>query len=235
LKTCRDWKEYEIQIPLKLWLQWQEDFFIGQTTPQSDLEAVRSIRVQQVTVRTEISRLQVGKPWGSSGQNTLTNQHQPGWKAKEFLGWTKKWGKRWRQERLVTTTMQLKKEIFRKISMFILGHTFWIHGIKDWSRLEGTSAGHMVQSPTQAGPSRAGCPGACPVGSSISPRMETPQLPWATYASAQSPLQVCFPAAIHKKQRRSILHYQVLYNWQYQSRKMKLDKSITVSNAIPAP
>ena len=41
----------------------------------------------------------------------------------------------------------------------------------------------------RAGPPTAGCPGPCPDGFWISPRMETPQPPWVTFASAQSPSQ----------------------------------------------
>ena len=36
------------------------------------------------------------------------------------------------------------------------------------------------QTPAQAQSPRAGCPGPCPDGFLVSPRMETPQLLWAT-------------------------------------------------------
>jgi len=41
----------------------------------------------------------------------------------------------------------------------------------------------------QAGSPSADCPGPCPDGFSIFPRIETPQPPWAICASAQSPSQ----------------------------------------------
>jgi len=44
--------------------------------------------------------------------------------------------------------------------------------------LEGTSVGHPVQPPAEAGSPTAGCTGPCLGGSSISPEQETPQPPW---------------------------------------------------------
>ena len=43
------------------------------------------------------------------------------------------------------------------------------HRITEWRGLEGTSVGHPVQPPAQAGSPRAGCTGPCPGGSGISP------------------------------------------------------------------
>jgi len=51
--------------------------------------------------------------------------------------------------------------------------------VTEWSGLAGTSVGHPVQPPAQAGPPTAGCRGPCPGGSGISPEKETPQPPWA--------------------------------------------------------
>ena len=59
--------------------------------------------------------------------------------------------------------------------------------ITAWSGLEGTSVGHPVQPPAQAGSPRAGCTGPCPGGFWISPEKETPQPPWAAWARAPSP------------------------------------------------
>jgi len=39
------------------------------------------------------------------------------------------------------------------------------HRITEWSGLEGTSVGHQVQPPAEAGSPRAGCTGPCPSGS----------------------------------------------------------------------
>jgi len=36
------------------------------------------------------------------------------------------------------------------------------HGIPEWSGLEGTSVGHLVQPPAEAGSPRAGCTGPRP-------------------------------------------------------------------------
>ena len=59
------------------------------------------------------------------------------------------------------------------------------HRITEWSGLEGTSVGHLVQ-PSWGSP-RAGCTGPCPSGSGISPEKETPQPPWAAWARAPPP------------------------------------------------
>ena len=59
--------------------------------------------------------------------------------------------------------------------------------ITECSELEGTSVGHPVQPPAQAGSPTAGCTGPCPGGSGISPEKETPQPPWAAWARAPSP------------------------------------------------
>jgi len=61
------------------------------------------------------------------------------------------------------------------------------HRITEWSGLEGSSVGHPVQPPAQAGSPRAGCTGPRPGGSGISPEKETPQPPWAAWARAPSP------------------------------------------------
>jgi len=37
--------------------------------------------------------------------------------------------------------------------------------ITEWSGLEGTSVGHLVQPPAEAGSPTAGCTGPCPGGS----------------------------------------------------------------------
>jgi len=37
--------------------------------------------------------------------------------------------------------------------------------ITEWLGLEGTSVGHLVQPPAEAGSPRAGCRGPCPGGS----------------------------------------------------------------------
>jgi len=39
------------------------------------------------------------------------------------------------------------------------------HRITEWWGLEGTSVGHPVQPPAEAGPPTAGCTGPCPGGS----------------------------------------------------------------------
>ena len=59
--------------------------------------------------------------------------------------------------------------------------------IPAWSGLEGTSVGHPVPPPAQAGSPRAGCTAPHPGGSGISPEKETPQPPWAAWARAPSP------------------------------------------------
>lgn len=50
-----------------------------------------------------------------------------------------------------------------------------------------TSGGCLNQPPAQELPPRAGCPGMCPDGFLISPRMETTLSLWAMYSSAQLP------------------------------------------------
>lgn len=47
-----------------------------------------------------------------------------------------------------------------------------------WLRLEGTSAGHLIQLPAQAQTPRAGYLGPCPDSPGMSPRRETPELFW---------------------------------------------------------
>jgi len=59
--------------------------------------------------------------------------------------------------------------------------------ITECSGLEGTSVGHPVQPPAQAGSPRAGCTAPCPGGAGIFPEKETPQPPWAAWARAPSP------------------------------------------------
>jgi len=61
------------------------------------------------------------------------------------------------------------------------------HKITAWQGLEGTSVGHLVQAPAQAGSPRAGCTGPHPAGVGISPEKETPQPLWAAWARALSP------------------------------------------------
>jgi len=51
--------------------------------------------------------------------------------------------------------------------------------------LEGTSVGHSVQPPAQAGSPRAGCTASRPGGVGISPEKETPQSLWATSPSLE--------------------------------------------------
>jgi len=41
------------------------------------------------------------------------------------------------------------------------------HRITEWSGLEGTSVGHLVQPPAEAGSPTVGCRGPCPGGSSV--------------------------------------------------------------------
>ena len=60
-------------------------------------------------------------------------------------------------------------------------------GITEWWGLEGTSVGHPVQPPAQAGSLRAGCTAPRPGGAGISPEKETPQPPWAAWARVPSP------------------------------------------------
>jgi len=64
------------------------------------------------------------------------------------------------------------------------------HRITECSGLEGTSVGHPVQPPAQAGSPRAGCTGPRPGGAGISPEKETPQPPWA--ACSRAPVSHCW-------------------------------------------
>lgn len=61
---------------------------------------------------------------------------------------------------------------------------FPYHRTTKWLRLAGTSKGHLVQHPAQAGSIRASCPGPCPDYFWTSPSRKTPQPLWATCASA---------------------------------------------------
>jgi len=47
--------------------------------------------------------------------------------------------------------------------------------------LEETSGGHLVQPSAQGGPPTAGCPGPCPAGFSMPPRMEIPPPLWVRF------------------------------------------------------
>lgn len=67
-------------------------------------------------------------------------------------------------------------------NLYMLNHRV---GVSVW--LEETSGGHMFSA--QAGPCIASCPGTCPVGFWINPRLENPQPPLEGAASAWSPLQ----------------------------------------------
>jgi len=58
------------------------------------------------------------------------------------------------------------------------------HRITECSGLEGTSVGHLVHPPAEAGSPRVGCTGPCPGGSWISPEKENPQPLWAACSSA---------------------------------------------------
>lgn len=60
---------------------------------------------------------------------------------------------------------------------------FRIHRITERLRLKKTSGHHLVLTPAQAGSSRSSCPGLCPVGCWVSPKMETLDPIWATCAS----------------------------------------------------
>ena len=61
-----------------------------------------------------------------------------------------------------------------------------LHRITEWSGLEGTSVGHPVQLPVEAGSPRAGGTGPHPGGSWVSPEKETPQPPWAACSSGNN-------------------------------------------------
>ena len=70
---------------------------------------------------------------------------------------------------------------------FIIGLIVAFHRMTEWWGLEGTSVGHPVQPPAQAGSPTAGCTAPRPGGAGISPEKETPQPPWAAWARAPSP------------------------------------------------
>lgn len=53
------------------------------------------------------------------------------------------------------------------LNSVLYAHTF--QGIPERLRLEGTSGGRLAQPSAEAGLSRAGCPGPCPVSSLRSP------------------------------------------------------------------
>jgi len=73
----------------------------------------------------------------------------------------------------------------------LLGFFTEDHRITEQSGLEGTSVGHPVQVPAEAGSPTAGCTAPRPGGSGISPEKETPQPPWTTWARADDqPSQV---------------------------------------------
>lgn len=61
-------------------------------------------------------------------------------------------------------------------------------------RLEGTSGGHLVQPPAQAGTPGAGCPGPCTGGFRRAPRRQTPQLT----ASLGNPCQCSITHTVRK-------------------------------------
>ena len=56
----------------------------------------------------------------------------------------------------------------------------YINRIMEELRLVGIFGNRLVRTSAQAGPPKAGCPGPCPVGFCLSPRMEAPQPLWAT-------------------------------------------------------
>lgn len=61
-------------------------------------------------------------------------------------------------------------------------------GLTGWLRLEAPLELTLSQLPAQERLPRSSCPGSF----WTSPSMETPQAPWKTYASSQSPSQSCF-------------------------------------------
>lgn len=70
------------------------------------------------------------------------------------------------------------------------------HRITEWLRLERPLQGTWSNAPAEAGPPKDSCSRPCPGGFEICPRMEPPQMPWATCASAwlasQSGNFMCF-------------------------------------------
>lgn len=63
------------------------------------------------------------------------------------------------------------------------------HRSTGWGR-KGLLEDIWSDHPAQAGPPRAGCPGAYPDSFCIFPKREKPQCLWATFASAPSPSQL---------------------------------------------
>lgn len=64
-------------------------------------------------------------------------------------------------------------------------HAF--HRVMEQLRLQGTFQDHLIWPLHNAGTARAGCSGPHPAGFWVLPRTETPQPPWATCSSVQSP------------------------------------------------
>lgn len=84
--------------------------------------------------------------------------------------------------------------IFRKASNINKGHTdcLWLKAIRATESRAGWGwkgpVGFIWPYPLpKRGHPEAGCPGPCPDGFWISPRLETPQAPWATCAGARAP------------------------------------------------
>lgn len=61
------------------------------------------------------------------------------------------------------------------------------HCITDYHNLEGTSGGHQSDKLLKGGAARLGCLRLCPVKVSISPRLKTPKLFWASCFSVWPP------------------------------------------------
>ena len=80
------------------------------------------------------------------------------------------------------------------------------HRITECSGLAGTSVGHLVQPPAEAGSPRAGCTAPRPGRSGISPEKETPQPPWAACSRAPSPSEGRSSSSWSYKTMGHVLH-----------------------------